>query len=158
MWNKCTCCALNKFDAECVEDDPPCKACSANNLSCNALFDKLSGDLDELLVSAVCPNGWDSGGIKEEWVDGIGDNRDADIAGDARDDIFDEPISFSLKDGVTPLEAGLSKLPSLEVFTRIAAAAAAAATLAVWDLLPDNDVETPLLIVTLDPVGDGIDL
>ena len=116
-----------------------------------------------MLVSAIdecTPNGWDSGGIKEDDVDGIGDIRDADIAGDARDGNFDEPISFSFKHGVTPLEAGLSKFPSLEVFTRIAAAAAAAAaaTLAVWDVFPDNDVDTPLVIVTLDPVGDGMDL
>ena len=138
-------------------------ACSANNLSCTALLDKLSGDLDELLDSVIdecTPNGWDSGGTKEEGVDCIGDSRDADIAGDARDDNFDDPSSFSFKDGVTPLEGGLSKLPSLEVLARIAAAAAAAAaaTLAVWDVLPDNDVETPLVIVTLEPVGDGMDL
>ena len=39
-----------------------------------------------------------------------------------------------------------------------AAAAAAAAALAVCDELSVNEVETPLVIVMLGPVGDGTDL
>ena len=39
-----------------------------------------------------------------------------------------------------------------------AAAAAAAATFAVWEVFPDKEVDTPFVIVTLEPVGDGIDL
>ena len=132
-----------------------------SNLSCIALLDKFSGDLDELLVFAMdewTPSGWDSGGNEEELA-GVGVSRDTEIVGDVGDDNLDDTILFSLDAEVTSLDTGRSKLPSLEVFTRIAAAAAAAAaTLAAWEECPDKHVETPLVIVTLDPVGDGIDL
>ena len=90
----------------------------------------------------------------------MGELRDVDIAGDVLDDNLDAPISPSLNDGGISRDGGLRRLPSLDVFARIAAAAAAAAaaTFAECEVFPDNDVETPLVIVTLDPVGDGIDL
>ena len=124
---------------------------------------KFKGDRDGTFVSWIdecTANGCDSGGINEEAVEGIGEFLDADILGDALADNLVAPMSPSPKDGGTSLDAGLSKLPSREVFARIAAAAAAAAaaTFAEWEVLPDNEVETPLVIVTLDPVGDGIDL
>ena len=64
---------------------------------------------------------------------------------------------------MTSLETGLKMLPSLDVLARMvaaAAAAAAAATFVVWDALSEKTlfVEIPLVIVTVDPVGDGIDL
>ena len=124
---------------------------------------KFKGDRDGVFVSWIdecTAKGCDSGGINAEPVEGIGEIRDVDIVGDALDDNLDAPISPSLKDDGTSLDAGLSKLPSLEVFARIAAAAAAAAaaTFAECEVFPDNEVETPLVMVTLDPVGDGIDL
>ena len=157
-----TCWACNKPDAGWV-DAPGCKDWSVSSLSCIAFLDKFKGDLDEVLLSCIeewTANGCDSGWPNAEAVEGMGDIWDVDIAGDALDDNLVGRMSSSLKDGGTSLEAGLSKLPSLEVFARMAAAAAAAAaaTLAEWDVFPDNDVETPFVIVTLDPVGDGIDL
>ena len=80
------------------------------------------------------------------------------------DDNLDVTTLASLDKDVTPLEAGRSKLPNLELVdackaaAAAAAAAVAAATLAVCAEFPHNDVDTPLVIVTLDPVGDGIDL
>ena len=144
-------------------DAPACKACSVRSLSCIAFFDKFKGDLGVVLFSGMdecTANGCDSGGTKEDAAEGMGELRDVDIAGDALDGNLDAPISPSIKDGGTSLDAGLRRLPSLEVLTRMAAAAAAAAaaTFAECEVFPDNDVETPLVMVTLDPVGDGIDL
>ena len=80
------------------------------------------------------------------------------------EDNLDETTLASLDTDVTPLEAGRSKLPNLELVdtckaaAAAAAAAVAAATLAVCAEFPHNDVDTPLVIATLDPVGDGIAL
>ena len=91
---------------------------------------KFKGDRDGVFVSWIdecTAKGCDSGGINAEPVEGIGEIRDVDIVGDALDDNLVGRMSSSFKDGGTSLEAGLSKLPSLEVFARMAAAAAAAA-------------------------------
>ena len=106
------------------------------------------------------PSVWDSVAATEDIVDGTGDNRDVDTDGDVLEDNFDVPISISLRVEAWLLEGGLRRLPSLDVFARMAAAAAAAAaaTFAVWEVFPDKDVDTPFVIVTLEPVGDGIDL
>ena len=62
------------------------------SLSCIEVLDKLSGDLDEPLVSGIdewTANGCDSGRAKEDAVEGMGELRDVDIAGDVLDDNLD---------------------------------------------------------------------
>ena len=150
-------------DAEGAGGVLACNACSVSSLSWIALFDRFNGDLDACVASAkveCTPNVRGSVAATEDIVDGIGDNRDVDTDGDDLDDNFDVAISLSLKVEAWLLEGGLRRLPSLDVFARMAAAAAAAAaaTFAVWEVFPDKDVETPFVIVTLEPVGDGIDL
>ena len=147
-------------------EEPLCKACSVRNLSWIALLDKFKGDLDEFVVSVVdecTPSGWDSGGSNGAVVVGVGDDWFADIEDDVTDDNDDDIKSLLVDPEVTSLETGLKMLPSLDVLARMvaaAAAAAAAATFVVWDALSEKTlfVEIPLVIVTVDPVGDGIDL